>query len=1158
MPQRTRKQMRAVAHRISGWRTAWPRTHSPNSGGGGKTLILALLLAAALAIANATTAFAQSAPTQTNAPAAPTGLEASANSTTITLTWSVVTGATSYEVKQGASDWISVPSASGTSYSFGGLIAGLQYTLSVRAKNDGGPSPSESITASIPTPADGLSVIAATQDSITLAWSAVADATSYEVKAGADGAITEVTSGRSHAFTRLPEDPSRRTVSWFGYEHTLYVRGKNATNKVFPWRLITARTAGHPVYGFVTTPSSTSVTLCCGFPHTLITPSPAPPLKFKLGPNGAVTTVPPILALGAPYSSYPYQTTYYTLTGLTPATTYTIVQSNGVDTLHASPTGRLSSTTRRPDPFFDPITTWNGWVTFTTAPTPPSGLRATPNSDGLTLSWSTVPGATRYDVKLGADGPAIAVPAATTSYAFTGLTPSTEYRLYVHARNGGGASEWKSEAARTLSTLSPPSSPIVTDATSTSLTLSWSAVSGATSYEVRQNGGTAKAAASNASHEFTSLTADTEYTLSVRGKAGDNTLFPWRSITAKTELSPSHILAYVAPTSTSLAVRIMGSNQDWISSVELDNGGTRIAAPPRRYRYGSQSSGPFSGLTPNTEYTIYFRTSGVFSGSDSDWRSITAKTLPSAGGSGFHMAMFGSLFSTLRFTSAVHISGQTPGPYPLAGNYSDAHVYNGFWWIDAGTEHTFYERTVNSAGTVEWAPHTVTTAPTPPTRLSATATSGSLTLRWAVAPGATGYRVKRGESGTPTTVTGTSHKFTGLAADREYTLYVYAQNRGGNSEWSSITASTAGPPAPSGLSKTATSTTITLSWSAVTGTTGYDVQRSGATDTEAVTGTSHEFTGLTAGTEYTLYVRARNSAGVSDWMPLSATTVPAAPSVDPVDPTATSTDRITFSWTAVTGATGYEVKRSPGSETPTAVTGTSHTFDNLTANTAYTLSVRARNESGASPWASPLISPTTAPPAPSLPDPALNRLSNGFQLVWNAAAGATGYEVKLGPDGAKTTAADATNRRHNFTGLGEGVWYTFYVRAVNSWGAASKWSKSINVRWITRLFSRTVVPPPGGLEASVSGAGLKLTWTAARLSAVTTYEVKLNAGEWIPADGVDCPALKGCHTFSGLTAGTYTLYVRAKSDSGPPWNRVTTSPEPPPVTKTIAPAGRTP
>ena len=1112
-------------------------------GGRGKTLVLTLVAVLFTALALAAAPFGEL--DAQSAPAAPTDLQPSVTNTTITLSWSAVTGATGYEVKQGASGTeTAVPSASGTSYTFNGLAGGAEYTLYVRAKKGSETSAwSSPVNASIP----GLTVIAATRDSITLSWSAVAGATSYEVKAGADGAITAVTSGRSHAFTGLPAGASGWTHPWFGYEHTLYVRGKNATSQVFPWRMLTARTIGLPASGAVVTSSSTAVTLGGNAYYGTL---PPPPCKFKLGPRGAVTTVLSILGLSDPYNpdqggTPPAQGDSCTFTGLTSATTYTITrtQDSGVYTytLHASPTGRVDSATVRLGGG-GTITTWNGWLAFATAPAPPSGLSVTPNGEGLTLSWDATPGATRYDVRLGADGLATTVPSAATSYTFTGLTPSTEYRLYVHARNGGGASEWKSIAATTLGTLtSPPSSVTVTDATATSIKLSWDAVVGATSYEVRRDGGTATAAASNASHEFTSLTAETEYTLSVRGKTG-TVAFPWRSITAKTEPSPSRYPVYVTPTITTLAVFAVpySGSSAGVGSVERDNGGTRVAAP--------QS---VSNLTADTEYTLYFRTTSE-SGSVSNWRSITVKTLPSAG-SDFRTASFGPGL-TPRFTSAVHIGGQTEGPYPFGGSYANAYASAGFYinWINSGTEHTFYERTVNSAGTVEWATHTVTTAPVPPTRLSATATSASLTLRWAVVPGATAYRVKLGESGTPTTVTGASHEFTGLTAGTEYTLYVYAQNRGGNSEWSSITASTAGPPAPSGLSKTATSTTITLSWSAVTGATGYDVKQ-GATGTETAvsSGTSYTFSNLTASTEYTLYVRARNSAGVSDWKSLSATTAPAQPSGLNVMSSSTG---LTLSWNIVDGATGYDVKQgATGTVTSVAavarrkievglgtgltmtatVSGVSHVFTDLTSNTAYTLYVRTKNSGGNSEWTS--LSATTAPAAPSgLSATATN---TSLTLSWNAVTGATGYDVSLG---SSSPAVSASGTSHTFSDLSAGTTYRLDVRARNGSGFSD---------WTSLTASTTTAPaaPSAPSKGAATDTTIALSWGA--VADATSYEVKIaTAG----ADDKVEPVSSGAsHTVNDLTADTeYTLSVRAKNSSGAssPWGptlKATTAPPPP-------------
>ena len=1152
----------------------------------------------------------------TTAPAAPSGLGAAANSTTITLSWSAVSGATGYEVKR--SPGSETPTAvTGTSYSFGGLTAGLDYTLEVRAKNAAGTSGWSSTTASIPTP-DGLSVIAATPDSITLAWSAVAGATSYEVKAGADGAITAVTSGRSHEFTGLAPSnslnfivPSYETV--FGHDRTLYVRGKNAT-QVFPWRLITARTVGWVHGTAAITTSSTSLTVRSANSTTRDASSQAA-AKFKLGPSGTVATVLP--AWGAFPMSPPSGSglSTHTFTGLTPATTYTIAEDNGVYTLHASPVDRpvAAATVAKQ---------WNSrWGTFTTAPASPSGLRTTPNSNGLTLSWGAVSGATRYDVKLGADGPATTVPPAATSYTFTGLDPSTEYRLYVHARNGGGASEWKSVAATTLSTLSPPPSDsdlTVTEVNPTSIKLSWDAVVGATSYEVKQGAtGTETAVSSGTSHTFPNLTADTEYTLYVRGKAG-TVAFPWRSIIAKTERGSSlgfgthssQFPIYVVPTSSSLKVMYRTNGAEF--QVKRGEDGTKTSGG------GSRAVHPlFTGLTADTEYTLYFRFKDP--AFPTAWRSITVKTLPAQFG-GIRTTSFGHPGVAFHGsgTESLRISGLgTPGPedrVPWEGTaVTSTDHYFPIVEVGAGSsmefatvEFTYYLRSAVSGDAdppvYQWTQYTATTAPPYPTRLSATATSASLTLRWAVVTGATGYRVKLGANGATTTVTGTSHTFPNLTADTEHTLYVYAENRGGNSEWRSITASTTtAPPAPANLSATATSTTITLSWNAVTGATSYDVKQ-GATGTATAvsSGASHSFSGLTANTEYTLYVRARNSGGasdwnlltattglaapsglsaaataatltlswsaasgatgydvrlgadspalsasgtshtfsgltagatytlelraryaggVSDWISLTAATAPAAPSG--LSATATSTS-ITLSWDAAAGAASYDVKQGATGTATAVSSGTSHMFSGLTANTAYTLYARAKNSGGASDWAS--LSPTTAPLPPYVaPDLlGLSRLSSShIELKWTNAVGATGYEVKLGPDGEVTAApgGDLYFGWHSFRSLLRNVEYTYYVRAINSWGASD---------WVSRTELGTAAPPaPSGASATADGTDVKLSWTAARPSDTTAYEVKLNAdGTATAADSING------HTFSGISAGTtYTLYVRAKTGS---------------------------
>ncbi|MEV0287132.1 MULTISPECIES: cellulose binding domain-containing protein [unclassified Kribbella] len=68
------------------------------------------------------------------------------------------------------------------------------------------------------------------------------------------------------------------------------------------------------------------------------------------------------------------------------------------------------------------------------------------------------------------------------------------------------------------------------------------------------------------------------------------------------------------------------------------------------------------------------------------------------------------------------------------------------------------------------------------------------------------------------------------------------------------------PGAPTGLSGTATSSSVSLSWSAASGATSYSVYRNG-TKVGSPTGTSYTDSGLTANTTYSYQVSASNSAG---------------------------------------------------------------------------------------------------------------------------------------------------------------------------------------------------------------------------------------------------------------------------------------------------------
>ncbi|HBD27076.1 reprolysin-like metallopeptidase [Flavobacterium sp.] len=227
-----------------------------------------------------------------------------------------------------------------------------------------------------------------------------------------------------------------------------------------------------------------------------------------------------------------------------------------------------------------------------------------------------------------------------------------------------------------------------------------------------------------------------------------------------------------------------------------------------------------------------------------------------------------------------------------------------------------------------------------------------------------------------------------------------------------ITAGTSDTTVPSTPTLSASGTTQTstnLSWTASTdnvGVTGYNVYR-GTTLLTTVTGTTYTATGLTASTAYSFTVRARDAAGnlsaVSNTVNVTTlanttdTTVPSTPTLSASGTTQTSTN---LSWTASTdnvGVTGYNVYR--GATLLTTVTGTTYTATGLTASTAYSFTVRARDAAGNLSAVSNTVNITTlanttvtycASQGNSTADERIGRVQ--FGTINNASTGTAGYE----------------------------------------------------------------------------------------------------------------------------------------------------------------------
>lgn len=168
-------------------------------------------------------------------------------------------------------------------------------------------------------------------------------------------------------------------------------------------------------------------------------------------------------------------TSPYMQSGLTAATTYYYVVTAVNAAGESVPSVQVSATTAS--------------VTALPAPT---GVTAAPGNGQVTISWAAVTGATSYNIYWSTTAGVTPVTGtlianATSPYIHTGRAASTTYYYIVTAVNAAGEGAPSVQAsATTAATSAPPMAPTgVTAAGGTNqVTVSWAAVTGATSYSI--------------------------------------------------------------------------------------------------------------------------------------------------------------------------------------------------------------------------------------------------------------------------------------------------------------------------------------------------------------------------------------------------------------------------------------------------------------------------------------------------------------------------------------------------------------------------------------------------------------------------------------------------------------------------------------------------
>ncbi len=290
----------------------------------------------------------------------------------------------------------------------------------------------------------------------------------------------------------------------------------------------------------------------------------------------------------------------------------------------------------------------------------------------------------------------------------------------------------------------------------------------------------------------------------------------------------------------------------------------------------------------------------------------------------------------------------------------------------------------------------VPTVPAAPTGVSAVGGTKQATISWPVVSGATSYNLYWSKTAGVTTATGTKIAGatspavqTGLSDSTTYYYIVTAVNSVGESAASVQVATTTlttvptptAPAAPTGVSATGGTNQATISWSPVSGATSYNLYRSTTSGVTTSTGSKiaavtspYVNTGLSAGTTYYYIVTAVNSVGESVASVQASASTNAPTVVIPAAPTGVtasgSTKQVTLSWSAVSGATSYNVYYSTTAgvttSTGTKIAGATNPYvqTGLLDSTAYYYIVTAVNSAGES-TASAQATATTTTAAPA-------------------------------------------------------------------------------------------------------------------------------------------------------------------------------------------------
>jgi hypothetical protein len=822
----------------------------------------------------------------------------------------------------------------------------------------------------------------------------------------------------------------------------------------------------------------------------------------------------------------------------------------------------------------------------------------------LALSWNPVASATSYSLQVSSDstftGPLFYSQSGlpSTSQTVSAMANNTTYYWRVNAMNAGGTSAWSTK--NTFSTIiAIPLTPTLVAPINTAanqpvtLSLSWNAVAAATSYALQVS--TDPTFATSIIYSQTGIAATM---LSVSGLA-NNTSYYWHvkatNLAGSSGWSPSNAFTTILTTPTLEAPLNTATGQPLTMTVRWDP-----VASASTYSLQVSTDSTFSatsfynqnGLTSITQTisnlannTVYYwRVNASNPNGTSMWTSpfhfattLAGPTLVSPPNNATNQPVVNKLSwnavptaisytlqvsadSSFSSSLAYNQSGLTTTSQTVSG-LANSTVY--YWRVNA----------TNSGSTSSWSgAGAFTTALIAPTLASpsnsATTQSTTLAFAWNQVSSATSYALQISTTSAFTApiynqsgLTSMTQIVSGLSNSTTYYWRVNATNAGSTSGWSSTYSfstviSTTSIPSLLTPVNYATSQPIVLSvtWNAVTGASSYTLQVSSdstftnsfACNQSGLTKTNLSISGLSNNTVYYWRVNATNAGGTSVWStPYQFTTIILAPSQ--ISPAANAINQpvsLDMTWSPVSMATSYALQVAADSNFVTKIafsqsglTATTQTVTGLSNNTIYYWRVSANNPLGTSAWSLKYRFTTiiVLPAVPLLSQPVNNAVNQPVSLTmsWGAIAGATSYALQVSTDSTFTSSvifnqSGLTVTSQAITGLTTNTVFYWRVNATNLAGIGT-WSNCS--RFTTVLAAPILVAP---LNSAVNQpVSLSLSWNP--VDAAISYGLQVSTDSSFKTslvfnqNGISTTS----QTVSGLTNNkTYYWHVYAINSSG--------------------------